>query len=122
MLDLLPLSDAESARTQTFAVPQCYWTQPERIRERDRISPRKPVQVEPAREANRVFLRKTPDRRRVVDTERGRCRPLLFLVAPLSQRLVVKRDRGLDASSQGGVDALCGGMLTRTLLSSESQL
>src|SRR6267143_2185896 len=37
----------------------CIWSQPERIRERDWISAREAVQVEPAGEADRIFLRES---------------------------------------------------------------
>ena len=54
---------------------------------------------------DRVFLRKTPDRRNVVDPERRSWQPLLYLAARRHRGLVVKRARGSDACFDGGVGA-----------------
>jgi len=39
------------------------WTQPERIRERDWVATREPILIHPPRDADGIFLRKTPDGR-----------------------------------------------------------
>lgn len=58
-------------------------TEPERVAEVDRIPACEPIQVEPPREANGIFLRETPDRTYSRTPERRRCQLLLFLAAGL---------------------------------------
>jgi hypothetical protein len=65
--------------------------QPERVAEVDRIAAGVAVEVEPAGEAEGIFLRKTPDRTCGRTAERRRCGLLFFLVARQSRVLVVKR-------------------------------
>src|SRR6266568_1658427 len=96
---------------------RCAWlgfevvrTQPERVAEIHRIPGGVTIQIQASGQANGVFLRETPDRREIVDTERRKHAPLFFLAARMSQRLVVKRGLDPDAHFRGGVVYFaCGG-------------
>ncbi len=73
----------------------------QRRRKVDRIAAREAVQIQPAREAEGIFLRKTPDRRAIVPARRCRCQPLRCLAARLRPCLVVKTRLDPDAGFQG---------------------
>ncbi len=84
--------------------------EPKRVRNVDRVALGEAVEVEPAREADGIFLRKTPDRTYRCTPESRRCGPLLCLAARVSPRLVVRtaRDprRVFSKGSAGGDPAL----------------
>jgi len=88
-------------------VPVRILTQPKRIREVDRISARKPVEVEPSGQPDRIFLRNCPDRRKRVRPRQRN--PLCFL--PLAAGLpristvicTQNRRRALSRGSGGDV-------------------
>ncbi len=62
ILGSIKLTIRQPAGTLPRLVMETICTQPERIRERDRVTRRVAIQIQPAGEANGVFLRETPDR------------------------------------------------------------
>ena len=63
--------------------------QPKRVAEVDRIATGEAVQVQPAGQANRVFLRVTPDRRTLLRPDARKPLPLFSLAAEPLQMLIV---------------------------------